>query len=161
MRLKGARIVVVGAGGAARAAVFGLVEQGADVTIVNRTHEKAAALARKAKAHVLKQNVLSKQKFDAIIDMMLAAAWETLPPEAERPAVVAATHAAPGAVEARGRGGRGRGWRGGGGDAGAAAKAPPPRDYSEIVQQGEAAGPAARRGRPLDDLQHIAGQADP
>ncbi len=68
MRLKGARILVVGAGGAARAAVFGLVEQGAEVYIVNRTHEKAAALARKAKAHVLKQNVLSKQKFDAIIN---------------------------------------------------------------------------------------------
>ncbi len=54
MRLKGARILVLGAGGAARAAVFGLVEQGAEVFIVNRTHEKAVALARKAKAHVLK-----------------------------------------------------------------------------------------------------------
>jgi glutamyl-tRNA reductase len=31
------------------------------VTIVNRTHEKAAALARKAKAHVLKQTALAKQ----------------------------------------------------------------------------------------------------
>ena len=60
MRLKGARILVLGAGGAARAAVFGLVEQGADVFIVNRTHEKAVALARKAKAHVLKQAALAK-----------------------------------------------------------------------------------------------------
>jgi len=68
MRLRGARILVLGAGGAARAAVFGLVEQGAEVYIVNRTHEKAVALARKAKAHVLKQNVLSKQRFDAIIN---------------------------------------------------------------------------------------------
>jgi 3-dehydroquinate dehydratase / shikimate dehydrogenase len=32
MRLKGARILVLGAGGAARAAVFGLVEQGAEST---------------------------------------------------------------------------------------------------------------------------------
>jgi 3-dehydroquinate dehydratase/shikimate dehydrogenase len=68
MRLNGARILVLGAGGAARAAVFGLVEQGAEVYIVNRTHQKAVALARKAKAHVLKQNVLSKQRFDAIIN---------------------------------------------------------------------------------------------
>jgi len=68
MKLNGARILVLGAGGAARAAVFGLVEQGAEVFIVNRTHEKAVALARKAKAHVLKQNVLSKQRFDAIIN---------------------------------------------------------------------------------------------
>jgi 3-dehydroquinate dehydratase/shikimate dehydrogenase len=68
MRLQGARILVLGAGGAARAAVFGLVEQGADVFVVNRTHEKAAALARKAKAHVLGQSMLAKQRFDAIIN---------------------------------------------------------------------------------------------
>jgi 3-dehydroquinate dehydratase/shikimate dehydrogenase len=68
MRLQGARILVLGAGGAARAAVFGLVEQGAEVFVVNRTHEKAAALARKAKAHVLGQSMLAKQRFDAIIN---------------------------------------------------------------------------------------------
>jgi 3-dehydroquinate dehydratase/shikimate dehydrogenase len=68
MRLSGARILVLGAGGAARAAVFGLVEQGAEVYVVNRTHEKAVALARKAKAHVLKQNALAKQRFDAIVN---------------------------------------------------------------------------------------------
>ncbi len=68
MRLRGARILVLGAGGAARAAVFGLVEQGAEVFIVNRTHERAAALARKAKAHVLRQSLLAKNKFDAIIN---------------------------------------------------------------------------------------------
>jgi 3-dehydroquinate dehydratase / shikimate dehydrogenase len=68
MKLHGARILVLGAGGAARAAVFGLVEQGAEVFIVNRTHEKAAALARKAKAHVLRQSLLAKTRFDAIIN---------------------------------------------------------------------------------------------
>jgi len=68
MRLRGARILVLGAGGAARAAVFGLVEQGAEVFIVNRTHDRAVALARKAKAHVLRQSLLAKSKFDAIIN---------------------------------------------------------------------------------------------
>src|SRR5450631_2982087 len=68
MRLKGARIVVLGAGGAARAAVFGLVEQGAEVFIVNRTHEKAVALARQAKAKSLKHEVFAKQKFDVLIN---------------------------------------------------------------------------------------------
>ncbi len=68
MRLKGARIAVLGAGGAARAAVFGLVEQGAEVFVVNRTHEKAVTLARKAKAKSLKQDQLAKQKFDALIN---------------------------------------------------------------------------------------------
>jgi 3-dehydroquinate dehydratase/shikimate dehydrogenase len=68
LRLKGARILVLGAGGAARAAVFGLVEQGSDVYIVNRTHEKAVSLARKAKAHVLRQSALGKARFDVIIN---------------------------------------------------------------------------------------------
>ena len=57
LRLKGAKIAVLGAGGAARAAVFGLVDQGAEVFIVNRTHESAVALARQkggVKAKALK-----------------------------------------------------------------------------------------------------------
>lgn len=68
MKLKNARIAVLGAGGAARAAVFALVEQGAEVFVINRTHEKAVSLARKAKAKSLKQDQLAKQKFDALIN---------------------------------------------------------------------------------------------
>jgi 3-dehydroquinate dehydratase/shikimate dehydrogenase len=68
LRLKGARIVVLGAGGAARAAVFGLAEQGAEVFIVNRTHEKAVSLARSAKAKALKQDQLKKNRFDVLIN---------------------------------------------------------------------------------------------
>jgi 3-dehydroquinate dehydratase/shikimate dehydrogenase len=68
LKLKGSRILVLGAGGAARAAVFGLVDQGAEVFVVNRTHETAVALARKAHARSLKHDVLAKQKFDAIIN---------------------------------------------------------------------------------------------
>jgi 3-dehydroquinate dehydratase / shikimate dehydrogenase len=68
MKLKGARIVVLGAGGAARAAVFGLVDQGAEVFVVNRTHDKAVALARKAHAKSLKQELLAKNHFDALIN---------------------------------------------------------------------------------------------
>jgi 3-dehydroquinate dehydratase / shikimate dehydrogenase len=68
MRIAGARIAVVGAGGAARAAVFGLVAQGAEVFVVNRTHEKAVALARKAKAKVLKADKLVKENMDVLIN---------------------------------------------------------------------------------------------
>jgi 3-dehydroquinate dehydratase/shikimate dehydrogenase len=68
LKLKGARIAVLGAGGAARAAVFGLVEQGAEVFIVNRTHEKAVALARQAKAKALKHELFAKSKFDVLIN---------------------------------------------------------------------------------------------
>jgi shikimate dehydrogenase len=42
----GADAVVLGAGGAARAALYGLVERGAKVRVLNRSEEKAAALAR-------------------------------------------------------------------------------------------------------------------
>jgi 3-dehydroquinate dehydratase/shikimate dehydrogenase len=68
IKLKGARIAVLGAGGAARAAIFGLVEQGAEVFVVNRTHETAVALAKQAKAKALKQEQLKKQHFDALIN---------------------------------------------------------------------------------------------
>jgi 3-dehydroquinate dehydratase/shikimate dehydrogenase len=66
--LKGAKIAILGAGGAARAAVFGLVEQGAEVFVVNRTHETAVKLAREAKAHTLKHELLAKHQFDVLIN---------------------------------------------------------------------------------------------
>jgi 3-dehydroquinate dehydratase/shikimate dehydrogenase len=68
LKLKGARIVVLGAGGAARAAVFGLVDKGAEVFIVNRTQETAMALAREAKAKVLKHEQFAKSRFDVLIN---------------------------------------------------------------------------------------------
>jgi 3-dehydroquinate dehydratase/shikimate dehydrogenase len=68
LKLKGARIAVLGAGGAARAAVFGLVEQGAEVFIVNRTHETAVALAKSAKAKALKREQFAKSRFDVLVN---------------------------------------------------------------------------------------------
>ncbi len=44
--LKGKRAVVLGAGGAARAVVFGLLEAGSRVVVLNRTVAKAEALAK-------------------------------------------------------------------------------------------------------------------
>jgi shikimate dehydrogenase len=43
--LRGARAVVLGAGGTARAVVFGLLERGARVRVLNRSPERARALA--------------------------------------------------------------------------------------------------------------------
>jgi len=45
--LSGERVAVIGAGGAARAFVYGLVQAGAKVTIYNRTPGKAEELARR------------------------------------------------------------------------------------------------------------------
>lgn len=42
--LKGEPVIVLGAGGAARAAVYSLVQAGARVTVVNRTREKAQVM---------------------------------------------------------------------------------------------------------------------
>jgi 3-dehydroquinate dehydratase/shikimate dehydrogenase len=68
LRLRGARVAVLGAGGAARAAVFGLVEQGAEVYVINRTHQTAVTLARQAKAKSLKHEAFAKQRFDVLIN---------------------------------------------------------------------------------------------
>lgn len=63
-----AKVLVLGAGGAARAAVFGLKELGAEVWIVNRTSAKAQKLARQAKARTVKRTDLRKNAFDVIIN---------------------------------------------------------------------------------------------
>ena len=44
--LAGRRAIVLGAGGTARAVVFGLVDRGAEVLVLNRTPERAAAIVR-------------------------------------------------------------------------------------------------------------------
>jgi len=66
--LEGARILVLGAGGAARAAVFGLKERGAEVYILNRSAAPAKKLARQARARSLKRADLKKLAFDVIIN---------------------------------------------------------------------------------------------
>ena len=68
LQLKGAKILVLGAGGAARAAVFGLKEKGAEVFILNRTAEDAQKLARQAKAKTFKREQLAKTQFDVILN---------------------------------------------------------------------------------------------
>ena len=66
--LQDAKILVLGAGGAARAAVFGLAERGAEVFILNRSLEAAKKLARRAHAHSIKRADLKKHVFDVIIN---------------------------------------------------------------------------------------------
>ena len=66
--IENARVLVLGAGGAARAAVFGLKERGAEVFILNRTAETGQKLARQAKARTVKRADLKKLAFDVIIN---------------------------------------------------------------------------------------------
>src|SRR6201987_6128429 len=66
--LEGARILVLGAGGAARAAVFGLKERGSEVYILNRSLAAAKKLAHQARARIVKRPDLKKLAFDVIIN---------------------------------------------------------------------------------------------
>jgi 3-dehydroquinate dehydratase / shikimate dehydrogenase len=68
MRLPGLRVLVLGAGGSARAAVFGLKEKGADVSSLNRTAGPAQKLAKQARAKVVNRTMLKKLEFDVIIN---------------------------------------------------------------------------------------------
>lgn len=66
--LKDAKVLVLGAGGAARAAVFGCRDKGAEVFILNRTAETAQKLARQSGAKVIKREAVAKTQFDVIIN---------------------------------------------------------------------------------------------
>jgi 3-dehydroquinate dehydratase/shikimate dehydrogenase len=68
INLAGAKILVIGGGGAARAAVFGLKERSAEVWVMNRTAEKGQKLARQAHAHYVSHPQLKKLEFDVIIN---------------------------------------------------------------------------------------------
>ncbi len=54
--LKGARVLLLGAGGAARAAVYGLAAEGAHITVVNRTLDTARTMIANMSLHNLMLN---------------------------------------------------------------------------------------------------------
>jgi 3-dehydroquinate dehydratase/shikimate dehydrogenase len=68
LALKGAKVLVIGAGGGARAAVFGAKSRGAEVFIMNRTPPPAQKLAKQAKAKYINRNDLKKYTFDVIVN---------------------------------------------------------------------------------------------
>lgn len=66
--IRGIRALVLGAGGAARAAVFGLRDKGAEVAILNRTPETAQKLAKESGSKAIKKDAIAKSQFDIIIN---------------------------------------------------------------------------------------------
>jgi len=68
LHLTGAKVLVVGAGGGARAAVFGLKERGAEVFIINRTTAVGQKLARQAHAKFLSRAQMRGLEFDVIVN---------------------------------------------------------------------------------------------
>jgi len=68
LRIKGSRILVFGAGGAARAAVFALTRSGATVAICARREKAAREFARAFGAEALPRAALRTESFDAILN---------------------------------------------------------------------------------------------
>ncbi len=78
LSLNGARVLVLGAGGAGRAAVYGLVHAGASVSISNRTLSKALELAGTFDCAVIPWNHTGPiSPFDAVVSSLLP---EAVPP---------------------------------------------------------------------------------
>ena len=67
LTLAGAKILVLGAGGAARAAVFGLVDKGAEVVILNRRRRRRRNRLE-AKAKTIRREQVAKSSFDVIVN---------------------------------------------------------------------------------------------
>ena len=68
VELKGSRVLLLGAGGAARAAAFALVEAGANVSIWARRDAQSAGLARDANCESIARKKLKGEFFDATVN---------------------------------------------------------------------------------------------
>lgn len=66
--LRKAKILLLGAGGAARAAAFGLKQRGAEIFILNRTPQTAQKLARESGSKTIRRDQVAKSTFDAIVN---------------------------------------------------------------------------------------------
>jgi 3-dehydroquinate dehydratase/shikimate dehydrogenase len=68
LRLAKGRVLILGAGGSARAAAFALTRAGAAVSICARRDPAASELARAAGAEVVPRRALKTESFDAIVN---------------------------------------------------------------------------------------------
>jgi len=93
-RLRDARTLLVGAGGAARAIAFGLLERGAQLTIANRDLAKAAALAAETGSRSAGLDEVSRAgDYDVVVNATVlgqadASPESPVPDEALRPGQV-------------------------------------------------------------------------
>ena len=68
MALKGAKVLVLGAGGAARAAVYGLADKGSQVFVWSRNEALGAELASAAGAQSMARAEIGDIRFDALVN---------------------------------------------------------------------------------------------
>lgn len=68
MKLRGKRVLILGAGGAARAAAFAVGDAGAEVLICARKRARAAQLARDVSGSVIGRGQIAAERFDVIVN---------------------------------------------------------------------------------------------
>jgi 3-dehydroquinate dehydratase / shikimate dehydrogenase len=68
LMLKGSRVVILGAGGAARAVAFAVAKAGAEVLVCARREKPARELAHAVHGSLVKRTALRREKFEAIIN---------------------------------------------------------------------------------------------
>jgi 3-dehydroquinate dehydratase / shikimate dehydrogenase len=68
MPLRGSRVLILGAGGVARAVAFALQQAGATVSVCARRHARAKALARSVAGTAIPRAQLRREFFDAIVN---------------------------------------------------------------------------------------------
>lgn len=90
VKLRGCRALVLGAGGAARAAAFALADSGSKVWIWARRPPQARALARLSGAVPLERRLLRRRSFELIVNATAAG----MEPDAHSPLVAAELNAA-------------------------------------------------------------------
>jgi 3-dehydroquinate dehydratase / shikimate dehydrogenase len=68
VQLNGSRVVIFGAGGAARAAAFAVAQAGAEVLVCARRESAAKQLARAVRGALLRRGLLRKEKCDVLVN---------------------------------------------------------------------------------------------
>jgi len=68
LQLRGSRVLILGAGGSARAAAFALAQAGAEVCVCARREEAAQALARAVGGEAVRRGALRSGRYDAILN---------------------------------------------------------------------------------------------
>jgi len=88
--LRNKKVLLIGAGGAARAIAFGLKKKGADVTLINRTEDRARRLAQELGCHYRRFEDVTKIDGEVLINTTSVGMYpktdvSPVPPEALRP----------------------------------------------------------------------------
>lgn len=68
VRLRGSRVLIVGAGGVARAVAFALAQEGAGVFVCARRQKRARAIAQAVNGTIIDWSRLRQESFDAIVN---------------------------------------------------------------------------------------------